>query len=180
MRIISWQLKPAIMILMLAILLLFGIIILQNVHAAKEVRIPAPNFQSEQWLNSAPKTLAALRGKVVMVEFWTFGCYNCVNVEPYIKQWHSDYHKQGLEVIAVHTPEFSHEHDINNVRAYIDKKKIQHAVAIDNDFKIWNSFNNRYWPAMYLIDKHGDIRYIKIGEGEYAQTQQRIVELLAE
>ncbi len=180
MKINSWQLKPAVLVLTTAILLLIGVIIFQNVHAAKEVHMPAPNLQSEQWLNSAPKTMAALRGKVVLVEFWTFGCYNCVNVEPYIKQWHSSYHDQGLEVIAVHTPEFSHEHDINNVRAYIESKKIQHAVAIDNDFKIWKSFDNHYWPALYLIDKRGNIRYIKIGEGEYAKTQQRIVALLAE
>lgn len=180
MKVIDWQMKPAIWILLTMILILIGVIIFRNVHAAKEVRMPAPNLQSQQWLNSAPKTLASLRGKVVLVEFWTFGCYNCVNVEPYIKQWHNSFQDKGLEVIAVHSPEFSHEHDINNVRAYIDQKKIQHPVAIDNDFNIWKSFENHYWPAIYLIDKRGDIRYIKVGEGEYAQTQQRITELLAE
>ena len=142
--------------------------------------MPAPNLQSEQWLNSAPKTMAALRGKVVLVEFWTFGCYNCVNVEPYIKQWHSSYHDQGLEVIAVHTPEFSHEHDINNVRAYIENKKIQHAVAIDNDFANWNRYRNRFWPTIYLIDKHGRVRHTKIGEGDYAGTERKIQALLRE
>ena len=172
--------RPAILISTMTIFILLGVILFQRVSTAKEVRIPAPAIHSEHWINAEPKAKAALRGKVVLVEFWTFGCYNCKNVEPYIKQWHASYHAQGLEVIAVHTPEFAHEQDINNVRDYIDQHKIQHAVAIDNDSKIWRSFDNHYWPALYLIDKRGDIRYVKIGEGDYAQTQQRIVELLAE
>jgi thiol-disulfide isomerase/thioredoxin len=140
----------------------------------------APEFTSETWINSAPLQLTNLKGKVVLVEFWTFGCYNCRNVEPHIKSWHDKFKEQGLVVIAVHSPEFGHERVLKNVRNYVRDHNIQYAVAIDNDFKIWNSYQNRYWPAMYLIDKQGVIRYVRIGEGGYNQTEKQIRDLLAE
>lgn len=141
---------------------------------------PAADFQGVQWLNSSPLTLQQMKGKVVMVEFWTYGCYNCVNVEPYVKKWYEQYNKSGFVVVAVHSPEFSHEREIDNVRAYVQRKGIKYPVVIDNDFAIWRRYSNRYWPAMYLIDKQGQLRYRSIGEGRYAQTEKMIQNLLAE
>jgi thiol-disulfide isomerase/thioredoxin len=117
---------------------------------------------------------------VVLLEFWTFGCINCRNVEPYIKTWHRKYADQGLVVIGVHAPEFSYERVLANVQRYIQERAIGYPIAIDNDFATWNRYKNRYWPAMYLIDKRGMIRYLRIGEGGYQQTEQRISELLNE
>jgi thiol-disulfide isomerase/thioredoxin len=140
----------------------------------------APEITTKAWLNSGPKSLADLKGKVVLVEFWTFGCYNCQNVEPYVKQWHQKFSNQGLVIIGVHSPEFGQERVLNNVKEYIRAHDIGYAVAIDNDFVIWNRYRNRYWPAMYLIDKQGVIRYERFGEGGYRQTEQQIRALLAE
>jgi thiol-disulfide isomerase/thioredoxin len=141
---------------------------------------PAPEISSPSWFNSKALTLAELKGKVVLLEFWTFGCWNCRNVEPFIKAWHQKYAAQGLAVIAVHAPEFSHERVLANVQRYLREHAINYPVAIDNDFITWNRYNNRYWPALYLIDKRGIIRYLRVGEGGYRETEQRIVELLGE
>ncbi len=144
------------------------------------VGIPAPEITSPVWLNSEPKRMADLRGKVVLVEFWTFGCYNCRNVEPHVKDWHRKYADKGLFVIGVHSPEFDYEHDIENVKRHIRQNDIQYAIPIDNDFATWDRYGNRYWPAFYLIDKQGIIRYIRFGEGGYDQTERQIRTLLAE
>ncbi len=141
---------------------------------------PAPDIANHTWLNSAPLRMADLRGKVVMVEFWTFGCYNCRNVEPYVKEWHRQYGDQGFVVIGVHSPEFSHEREVENVKRYLKEHEIRFPVPIDNDFSTWDRYGNHYWPAMYLIDKRGVIRYISIGEGRYSETERQIQALLAE
>lgn len=146
----------------------------------KHMNEPAPEITEKTWLNSEPLTLKNLKGKVVMVEFWTYGCYNCVNVEPYVKSWYSRYKDKGLVVVAVHSPEFSHERKLENVRDYVKRKGITYPVVIDNDFAIWRRYHNRYWPAMYLIDKHGQLRYLNIGEGRYQQTEKMIQTLLQE
>jgi len=140
----------------------------------------APEITGKTWLNSAPLSLAELRNKVVLVEFWTLGCSNCRNVEPYVKEWHAKYSFQGLVVIGVHTPEFSYEKEMDNLREYIGTHRIRHAVVVDNDFAIWNRFGNRYWPTLYLIDKTGAICSVKIGEGNYPETEQKIRQLLAD
>jgi thiol-disulfide isomerase/thioredoxin len=142
--------------------------------------IPAPDINNKVWLNSTPQQLKDLRGKVVMVEFWTFGCYNCRNIEPYVKEWHTKYSDQGLVVIAIHSPEFSYEKPRESVQQYIDDHNILYAVPIDNDFETWRSYRNRFWPTLYLIDKQGLIQYVKIGEGGYAETDRQIQRLLAE
>ena len=142
--------------------------------------MPAPEIRGQSWVNSKPRNLADLNGKVVLVEFWTFGCYNCRNVEPHVKAWHQKYADNGLVVIGVHSPEFSYERSVANVRNYIREHSINYAVVVDNDFKTWKRYNNRYWPAVYLIDKRGIIRYLRIGEGGYRQTEQQIVDLLGE
>lgn len=141
---------------------------------------PAPDISGETWLNSPPLTLSELRGKVVLVEFWTLGCSNCRNVEPYVKKWHDKYASQGLVVVGVHTPEFGYERELGNVREYVRSRGIKHAVVIDNDFAIWNRYANRYWPAMYLLDKQGAVCATKIGEGDYEDTERKIRELLAQ
>jgi thiol-disulfide isomerase/thioredoxin len=144
------------------------------------VGMKAPDITNATWLNSAPLHLQELRGKVVMVEFWTFGCYNCRNVEPYVKGWYKKYADQGFVVIGVHSPEFSYEYDLVNVKKYIQEHDIRFPIPIDNDFSTWNRYGNRYWPAMYLIDKHGTIRYVRVGEGGYQDTERLIQLLLAE
>lgn len=145
-----------------------------------ELKLPAPAIDSNSWINSEPLNWDALKGKVVLVEFWTFECYNCKNVEPYIKGWYDQFQNQDFEIVAVHSPEFDRERDINNVRQYVKGHTITYPVAIDNDFKIWRRFSNRYWPAMYLVDKQGNIRYRFIGEGNYKRIEKSIETLLSE
>jgi thiol-disulfide isomerase/thioredoxin len=165
-------------ILKTLVVLSFAAVMFSKAYAG--VGMPAPEITGQNWLNSAPLGLAELKGKVVLLEFWTFGCYNCRNVEPYVKGWHQKYADRGLVVIGVHAPEFSYEKVVANVQRYVRDHAIQYPVAIDNDFKTWNRYNNRYWPAMYLIDKRGIIRYLRIGEGGYQQTEQQIRTLLEE
>ncbi|MBC7877424.1 MAG: redoxin domain-containing protein [Anaerolineales bacterium] len=142
---------------------------------------PAPELTNETWLNvDAPLRLADLRGKVVALEMWTFGCYNCQNVMPSLKSWHEQYADQGLIIIGNHYPEFSFEKDITNLQVAITENGIKYAVAQDNDGVTWKAYKNRYWPALYLIDKNGHIRYVHIGEGRYKETEAVIQTLLAE
>ncbi len=133
-----------------------------------------------QWLNSPPLTAASLKGKVVLVDFWTYSCINCLRALPYVKAWAAKYHDQGLVVIGVHAPEFAFERDINNVTREAGKLGINYPIAIDNNYSIWRAFNNQYWPAHYFIDASGQIRYEHFGEGEYAQSEQVIQQLLRE
>jgi thiol-disulfide isomerase/thioredoxin len=133
-----------------------------------------------QWVNSAPLTLASLRGKVVLVDFWTLGCTNCVNTLPYVTGWHEKYKDQGLVVVGVHTPEFAYERDTANVKAAVARHRIGYPVAQDNEFVTWNAYRNRYWPAAYFVDARGRIRHIRIGEGGYEIAEQVIQQLLAE
>src|SRR4030095_14155137 len=141
----------------------------------------APELMNETWLNvDAPLRIADLRGKVVIVEMWTFGCINCQNVMPSLKEWHAKYKDEGLVIIGNHFPEFSFEQDIDNLKDAISKNGIEYAVAQDNDGATWRAYKNHYWPALYLIDKQGHIRYVHIGEGRYAETEANIKALLAE
>jgi thiol-disulfide isomerase/thioredoxin len=140
---------------------------------------PAPEISGSTWINSPPLRLADLKGKVVLVEFWTLGCYNCRNVEPYVKAWHAKFADQGLVVVGVHTPETERERDIKTVRSYVAERGIRYPVAVDEGFATWERYGNRYWPALYLIDKKGTIRLVQIGEGGYEKTEARIAELLA-
>jgi thiol-disulfide isomerase/thioredoxin len=142
---------------------------------------PAPELTNETWLNvDAPLRLADLRGKVVALEMWTFGCINCRNVIPSLKGWHAAYKDRGLVIIGNHYPEFSYEEDLDNLKQAIADLDISYAVAQDNDRKTWAAYKNHYWPTLYLIDKRGHIRYVHIGEGAYEITESVIQELLAE
>ncbi|MYN42192.1 redoxin domain-containing protein [Duganella sp. FT109W] len=133
-----------------------------------------------EWLNSKPLTAAQLKGKVVLVDFWTYSCINCLRSLPYTKAWAEKYRDQGLVVIGVHAPEFAFERNVGNVRKAVKDQGITFPVAIDNDYAIWRAFGNQYWPAHYFIDAQGRIRHHHFGEGEYAQSEQVIQKLLEE
>lgn len=140
----------------------------------------APDFKGiNAWINSPPQSVHGLRGKVVLVEFWTYSCINCVRVMPYVKQWHAKYKDQGLVVIGVHTPEYGHEKRLGNLRAATQRFGITYPVAQDNDYETWNAYGNRYWPAMYLIDQQGRIVYQHFGECQYKETEAKIRALLS-
>jgi cytochrome c biogenesis protein CcdA/thiol-disulfide isomerase/thioredoxin len=133
-----------------------------------------------EWLNSPPLTPAELKGKVVLVDFWTYSCINCLRSIPYVRAWADKYKDQGLVVIGVHAPEFAFEKNIGNVKQAVAKLKIDYPVAIDNDYAIWRAFSNEYWPADYFIDATGKIRHHFFGEGDYAESEKVIQQLLAE
>lgn len=133
-----------------------------------------------QWLNSPPLTAQSLRGKVVIVDFWTYSCINCLRSLPYVKAWARKYRDKGLVVIGVHAPEFAFERNIDNVRKAVHDLGVDYPVAIDNDYAIWRAFDNQYWPAHYFVDAKGQIRYEHFGEGEYDQSERVIQQLLVE
>jgi cytochrome c biogenesis protein CcdA/thiol-disulfide isomerase/thioredoxin len=133
-----------------------------------------------EWLNSPPLTTDALKGKVVLIDFWTYSCINCLRAIPYVRAWAEKYKDQGLVVIGVHAPEFAFEKNIDNVKKAIGDLKITYPVAIDNDYAIWRAFNNEYWPAHYFIDAKGNIRHHHFGEGDYDGSERVIQQLLAE
>jgi cytochrome c biogenesis protein CcdA/thiol-disulfide isomerase/thioredoxin len=132
------------------------------------------------WLNSPPLTQEMLKGKVALIDFWTYSCINCLRAIPYVRAWSEKYKDQGLVVIGVHAPEFAFEKSIKNVRAAVADLKIDYPMAIDNDYAIWRAFGNQYWPAHYFIDAQGRIRHHHFGEGDYAESERAIQQLLAE
>ncbi len=142
---------------------------------------PNPEFQGAiQWLNSEPLTLQELRGKVVLIDFWTYSCINCIRTLPYITSWHEKYKDEGLVIIGVHTPEFEFERSTKNVQKAMKDYDIVYPVVQDNDYKIWRSYQNRYWPAKYFIDKNGKVRRTHFGEGKYQESEEFIRMLLKE
>jgi cytochrome c biogenesis protein CcdA/thiol-disulfide isomerase/thioredoxin len=132
------------------------------------------------WLNSPPLTAEGLRGKVVVIDFWTYSCINCLRSIPYIKAWAEKYKDHGLVVIGVHTPEFAFERKVSNVQAAVSDLKIGYPVAVDSEYAIWRAFDNQYWPAHYFIDAQGRTRYHHFGEGDYDESERVIQQLLAE
>jgi thiol-disulfide isomerase/thioredoxin len=130
------------------------------------------------WLNSQPLTPAGLRGKVVLVDFWTYTCINWLRTGPYVRAWSQAYRDDGLVVLGVHTPEFSFEHEIDRVRCATEEREIDYPVALDNDYAVWSAFDNHYWPALYLLDREGTIRDHHFGEGRYEQSERVIQRLL--
>jgi thiol-disulfide isomerase/thioredoxin len=136
--------------------------------------------RADAWLNSPPLTAPALRGKVVLIDFWTYTCINWLRTAPYVRAWADKYRDQGLVVIGVHAPEFSFEKNLNNVRWAAKDMRVDYPVAVDNDHVIWRAFSNQYWPALYFIDAQGRVRHHHFGEGGYEQSEMIIQELLAE
>ena len=133
-----------------------------------------------EWLNSPPLSASGLRGKVVLIDVWTYTCINWLRTLPYVRAWAEKYKSQGLVVIGVHSPEFAFEHNVDNVRRQAKDMRVAYPIAIDNDFAIWRALDNNYWPALYLIDAQGRIRYHQFGEGEYDKSERVIQQLLSE
>jgi cytochrome c biogenesis protein CcdA/thiol-disulfide isomerase/thioredoxin len=144
----------------------------------------APAFTGiSRWLNTPgerPLTMHGLRGKVVLIDFWTYSCINCIRTLPYLESWYRTYAKDGLVIVGVHTPEFAFEHELSNVRSNAHDLGVRYPVALDNDYGTWSAYGNQYWPAEYLVDRKGHVRHAHFGEGEYDQTEQAIRTLLAE
>jgi thiol-disulfide isomerase/thioredoxin len=141
----------------------------------------APEMTNEVWLNTEqPLRLADLRGKVVLLDMWTFGCINCQHVIPSLRRWYDTYSSQGLVVIGNHYPEFGYEKDLGNLKEALVRLDVPYPVAQDNEGKTWSAYRNHYWPTLYLIDKRGHLRYQHIGEGAYQETEAAIQALLAE
>lgn len=148
--------------------------------AAPTSATKAPEFTGiEKWLNSEPLTVAGQRGKVVLIDFWTYTCINCIRTLPHVRQWHEKYRDKGLVVVGVHTPEFAFEKSTGNVQAAIKRFGIGYPVAQDNAYATWNAWRNQYWPAIYLIDAEGNVVYKHFGEGNYAETEAAIQKALA-
>jgi cytochrome c biogenesis protein CcdA/thiol-disulfide isomerase/thioredoxin len=151
----------------------------QDADLAVEGSLPSLAGATE-WLNSSPLTADGLKGKIVLVDFWTYSCINCLRAIPYVRAWADKYKDQGLVVIGVHAPEFAFEKNVKNVRSAVAELKIDYPVAIDNDYAIWRAFGNQYWPAHYFIDAQGQIRHHHFGEGDYDESERVIQQLLAE
>lgn len=138
-----------------------------------------PEFQGiSHWFNSDPLTVSQLKGKVVLLQFWTFGCINCIRTLPYVVKWNQKYAAKGLQVVGVHTPEFGYERELNNIQQALKKHNITYSVPVDNDFKTWRAYQNEYWPHLFLADRNGILRYDHIGEGAYDTTETMIQRLL--
>src|SRR5437763_1080798 len=139
----------------------------------------APDFTGTQrWFNSHPLTMAGLRGRVVLIDFWTYTCINCIRTQPYLKAWDARYRRQGLTIVGVHSPEFPFEKNAGNVRRAVRAAGLRYPVVQDNDLKTWQAWGNQYWPAEYLVDAQGHVRYTSFGEGDYDKTEHAIRALL--
>lgn len=155
----------------------------QDTAPIRQVSLPsgpqAPELAGGgSWINSEPLTLEKLRGRVVLINFWTYGCYNCQNTLPYVREWWQKYKDQDFVIIGVHTPEFAHESILENVQAAVKAEEISWPVVQDNDKIIWRAYHNNYWPRFYLIDHRGQIIYDHIGEGRYDLTEQKIADAI--
>jgi thiol-disulfide isomerase/thioredoxin len=141
---------------------------------------PAPEISAGEWLNSPPIHLSELRGKVVLLEFWTFACSNCRNTLPYLRKWNAIRAGGKFEIIGVHTPELKRERDISALRKETESLGITWPIVTNNEYTTWNAYHQQYWPVIYLIDKRGTFRYVHIGEGAYVETEVMIARLIAE
>lgn len=147
----------------------------------EEIKAPAaPEISSGVWINSEPLTLKSLQGRVVLIEFWTFACYNCRNTLPSLKKWDAQYRDQGLTIIGVHTPELDFERDINKLRREVAGLGITYPVVTDQDYSTWKAYRVEAWPTVFLLDKQGRVRWTHVGEGYYDETEEVIKKLLAE
>jgi thiol-disulfide isomerase/thioredoxin len=152
----------------------------QKPFAVAAAASTAPNFVGiSNWFNSPPLTIAGLRGKVVLVDFWTYGCVNCVNTLPHVTELYAKYRDRGLVVVGVHTPEFPFERSASNVQAALKRHGITYPVAQDNNSQTWNAYGNQYWPAQYIVDQSGKIVYQHDGEGQYQEIDRTIGRLLS-
>ena len=147
----------------------------------EETKAPtAPELSSGLWINSAPLTLKSLHGRVVLIEFWTFACYNCLNTLPTVKKWDAQYRDKGLTIIGVHTPETDLERNEVDLKREITELGIKYPVVTDNDYSTWKAYRVEAWPTLFLLDKQGRVRWMHVGEGYYDETEEMIKKLLAE
>lgn len=154
---------------------------LQILTGAESIEIgeEAPRFTDvSAWINTQPLTMELLKGKVVLIDFWTYSCINCLRTLPFLKEWDKNYRDKGLVIVGVHTPEFAFEKDLSNVKTAVDNLGVLYPVALDNDYGTWRAYHNHYWPAHYLIDQKGIVRMIHFGEGAYGETENAIRDLL--
>ena len=151
---------------------------LNELYVTSEYEIP--DYENQQWVNSKPLSIGGLlgQGNVVLVDFWTYTCVNCIRTFPFLSEWHDKYSDRGLVIIGVHTPEFEFEKKLQNIESSIKKNKLDYPIVLDNEFIIWDEFNNRYWPAKYLFDSEGKVLYKHFGEGGYVETENEIRKLL--
>jgi len=140
----------------------------------------APEIASGQWINSEPLTLKSLHGRVVLLDFWTFACYNCQNTLPTVKKWDAHYRDKGLTIIGVHTPELDYERNVDNLRREVAGLGIKYPVVTDNDYSTWKAYGVEAWPTVFVLDKQGRVRWTHVGEGAYDETEEVIKKLLAE
>lgn len=138
-------------------------------------RVRAPEFKGiKAWLNTRPLHMEKLKGKVVLIDFWAYTCVNCLRTLPYLKKWHKKYSKKGLVVVGIHSPEFEFEKSVANVKRAAERRGINYPVAVDSDSRMWEAYDNHYWPAKFLIDRDGFVSYVHFGEGNYSQTEMAI------
>lgn len=159
-------------------------LVLSSFGSSKEYQTSESTTAAElapgEWINSEPLKLKDLRGQVVLIEFWTFGCINCRNSLPFVESWHARYREQGLIVIGVHSPEFEEEKNVASLRGQVASLGIRYPVVTDNDYQTWKAYNVEAWPTIFLLDKQGRIRWMRVGEGKYDETERQIQKLLAE
>ena len=180
MKVFSLKHRFAILLL-LAVLNCFSHLRAQANDSNSLIGKPLPEFRGiTAWINSGPTTTHALRGKVVLVEFWTFDCINCKHTLPHLVAWDAAYRKQGLAIVGVHTPELAYERNLDNVKSAVTERHITYPVAFDPQYKTWQAYGNDAWPHIYLSDRKGIIRYEVVGEGAYDETEAEIRRLLAE
>ncbi len=160
---------------MLSLVILFA-----PIASRAESRVPAPDFSCDVWFNSPPLRLLNLRGKVVLIDFWEYTCINCIRTFPYLRRWNALYAPLGLVIIGVHTPEFPFARDPKRVQEAARRFGLSFPIAVDSDYRVWNAFHNEAWPAKYLIDKDGNVAFVHLGEGDYAEFEAHIRELLKE
>ena len=147
----------------------------------EETKAPtAPELSSGNWINSEPLTLKSLHGRVVLLDFWTFACYNCRNTLPTLKKWDAQYRDKGLTIIRVHTPELDYESNVDNLRREVSALGINYPVVTDNDYSTWKAYRVEAWPTVFVLDKQGRVRWTHVGEGYYDETEQLIKRLIAE
>jgi thiol-disulfide isomerase/thioredoxin len=147
----------------------------------EETKAPvAPEISNGLWINSEPLTLKSLQGRVVLIEFWTFACYNCRNTLPALKKWDAQYRDKGLTIIGVHTPELDFERDLKQLRREITKLGIKYAIVTDQDYSTWKAYGVEAWPTLFVLDKKGRVRWTHVGEGYYDETEEVFKKLLAE
>jgi thiol-disulfide isomerase/thioredoxin len=190
----TWQKSlVSLLVLLIAVFGIYGLAKRESIRnkASKIQTVPADaaeaqtnpmaaEFAAGTWINSEPLTLKSLRGRVVLIEFWTFGCYNCRNTLPFVKRWHESYGDKGLTIVGVHSPEFAGERNIDNVRREVGSLGIKYPVVTDNDYETWKAYDVEAWPTLFVLDKTGRVRWTHVGEGSYDVAEQTIQKLLAE